>query len=273
MVEIELVPEDLSNEDNTSYVEMSKADIWFLKHLLKKYNPKKIVEVGVSAGGTTVNLLNWKDDNAKLYSIDISTHWYQDETKSIGFFASEYEQQEDWKFFKGKDFLDVYKEIGDNIDFIIIDTRHAVPGEILTFIATLPQLKDGCIVVLHDLHLNMMYINEDIIDIYYNIASHCNALLFGGVSSHKKWTVKNDPMTNIGAFVVDDTTRENIKDVFHILTSTWEYFPDDLDLDAYDEYVKEHYSTETYNLYNNCMKLQSKLFNLNPKIEFSTDKK
>lgn len=41
IVEIELIPEELSNEDNTSYVKMSKADIWFLKHLLKKYNPKK----------------------------------------------------------------------------------------------------------------------------------------------------------------------------------------------------------------------------------------
>ena len=43
-----------------------------------------------------------------------------------------------------------------DIDFIIIDTVHFMPGEFLTFLTALPQLKDGCIVVLHDIHLNMV---------------------------------------------------------------------------------------------------------------------
>lgn len=51
MVEIELEVEELSSSDNTINVEMSMEEISFLKTFIKTYKPKKIVEVGVSAGG------------------------------------------------------------------------------------------------------------------------------------------------------------------------------------------------------------------------------
>lgn len=41
MVEIELIPEKLSEDDNTVNVEMTKGEIWFLKHFIKTYHPKK----------------------------------------------------------------------------------------------------------------------------------------------------------------------------------------------------------------------------------------
>ncbi len=272
MAEIELIAKELDDSDNKEYVEMSAEELWFLKHLFKKFNPKKIVEVGVSAGGNTVNLLKWKDDDAQLFSIDIAVHWYRDRTKFSGFMASEFEDDENWKFFRGYDYLDVFEEIGDNIDFIIIDTVHSMPGEFLTFIAALPQLKDGCLVLLHDVHLNMMYHNENNFTNFYNISAYCNALLFGGVSSNKKWTLKTEPMTNIGAFVIDESTRENIKDIFHILTSSWHYYPSGLNLNKYTEYVKEHYPIECYNLFDNCLKLQSVYFNHEPQIDYDSIK-
>lgn len=41
MIEIELIPEGIDEQDNTVNVEMLADEIWFLKHLIKKYNPKK----------------------------------------------------------------------------------------------------------------------------------------------------------------------------------------------------------------------------------------
>ena len=273
MVEIELKPEELSKEDNLERVEMSRDELWFLKHFFKKYNPKKIVEIGVSAGGNTVNLLNWKEKDAQLYSIDIAVNWYRDNSKVSGFLAEELESKDNWKMYRGKDYLDVYEEIGDEIDFIIIDTVHAMPGEFLSFIAALPQLKDGCLVILHDVHLNMMYHHEDNFSNLYRISAYCNALLFGGVSSKNKWTLKADPITNIGAFIVDESTRENIKDIFHILTSAWNYYPSGLNLSLYKEYVKEHYPIECSKMFDNCLELQSKYFNHEPKIDYDTIKR
>lgn len=50
MAEIELKAEKLSENDNSENVEMSEEEIWLIKHLIEKYNPRKIVEIGISAG-------------------------------------------------------------------------------------------------------------------------------------------------------------------------------------------------------------------------------
>ncbi len=50
MAEIELNSKGLSEQDNVTNVEMSFDEIWFLKNFIKMYNPKKIVEIGISAG-------------------------------------------------------------------------------------------------------------------------------------------------------------------------------------------------------------------------------
>ena len=259
MVEIELEVEKLSKSDNTVNVEMTRDEISFLKTFIKKYNPKKIVEAGVSAGGNTVNLLRWKDDDAKLFSIDVSTQWYRDSTKLSGFMADEIDDNDNWKIFRGYDYTDVCEEIGGDIDCIVIDTNHVMPGEFLTFIAALPYLKDGCIVILHDIHLNMSYFSNNCFNNYQR-SEYCTGLLFGGVSSNKKWILKSN-LPNIGAFVVDKSTRNNIKDIFHILCTTWFYFPRDLNMLDYLTYVEKNYPSDCFNLFNTCLKLQLKYIN------------
>ena len=42
MAEIELIAKELDDSDNKEYVEMSAEELWFLKHLFKKFNPKKV---------------------------------------------------------------------------------------------------------------------------------------------------------------------------------------------------------------------------------------
>ena len=262
MTEVELIAGDISSKYNTINVEMSNGEIWFLKYFLKKYNPKKIVEVGISAGGNTVNLLHWKNPDAQLFSIDVSTQWYQDSSKLSGWMADELDVKDNWKIYRGYDYLDVYNEIGDDIDFIIIDTVHFMPGEFLTFLTALPQLKDGCIVVFHDIHLNIVRILGDNFK-KVDIAAHCTGLLFGGVSSNMKWSLKSDDISNIGAFVVDSSTRRNINDVFHILCSAWQMFPNELNLKGYLEYISDNYPLECYNIFKTCLNAHSNYFNGN----------
>ncbi len=260
MSEIELLPEEITEDDNTTHVEMNIKEIAFLKRFIMEYKPKKIVEIGISAGGNTVNLLKWKDKNAKLFSIDIAKEWYQDNAKLTGFMADELDVKDNWKLYRGFDYLDVYEEIGNDIDFIIIDTVHFMPGEFFSFIAALPQLKDGCIVVLHDIHLNILRVSNDEYN-DYDIAAHCTGLLFGGVSSNQKWTLKL-PISNIGAFVVDKSTRENIKDIFHILCSQWHMFPSELNLTKYLDFIYNNYPQDCFNLFNKCLNVQAKYFDI-----------
>lgn len=260
MVEIELVAEMLSSDDNTTNVEMSKEEIWFLKHFIKTYHPKKIVEVGIASGGNTVNLLKWKDEDAQLFSVDVAKYMYKDKSKLSGYMAIDLGINDNWKLYGGYDYIDVYKEIGNDIDCIIIDTTHIMPGECLTFLAALPQLKDGCIVILHDVHFNCVRLGGAR---YNNIdtAKFSSGILFSSVRSDKKWTLSLDDISNIGAFVVDESTKEHIKDLFHALCTSWYKFPFEVNFSNYKKFIKENYSNDCSNLFNKCVDLYAELFN------------
>lgn len=263
MVEYELIPEEISPDDNTAYVEMSNTEIWFLKHFIKKYHPKKIVEVGIAAGGNTVNLLKWKDEDAQLFSVDVAKHWFRDESKLTGFAAmDQLGKDNNWKLYTGYDYLDVYKEIGNDIDCIIIDTTHEMPGECLTFLAALPQLKDDCIVILHDIHLNCIRLGSAKSK-ERDYAKFCTAVLYGSVRSEKKWILSTGGMSNIGAFVVDQTTRDHIKDLFHALSVSWYDFPTVLNFFEYKKFINENYSNECSKLFNAIVNAYASYYNVN----------
>lgn len=260
MAEIELIADKLSKDDNTTNVEMTKEEIWFLKHFIKTYHPKKIVEVGIASGGNTVNLLKWKDDDAKLFSVDVSKYMYKDKSKLSGYMAIDLGPNENWKLYGGYDYIDVYEEIGNDIDCIIIDTTHIMPGECLTFLAALPQLKEGCIVILHDIHFNCVRLGGAR---YNNIdtAKFSSGILFSSVRSERKWTLSIDGISNIGAFAVDKSTKENIKDLFHALCTSWYKFPFEVNFSDYKKFIKENYSMDCSKLFDKCVDLYAELFN------------
>ena len=45
MAEIELKAEKLSENDNSENVEMSEEEIWLIKHLIEKYNPRTLIHL------------------------------------------------------------------------------------------------------------------------------------------------------------------------------------------------------------------------------------
>ena len=262
MVEIELKPDKLSKDDNTTNVEMTKEEIWFLKHFIQTYHPKKIVEVGIASGGNTVNLLKWKDDDAKLFSVDVAKYMYKDKSKLSGYMAIDLGANENWKLYGGYDYIDVYNEIGNDIDCIVIDTTHIMPGECLTFLAALPQLKEGCIVILHDVHFNCIRLGGAR---YNNIdtAKFSSGILFSSVRSEQKWTLSIDGISNIAAFVVDSSTKDHIKDLFHALLTSWYKFPFEVNFSKYKKFMKENYSEDCSKLFNKCVDLYAELFDSN----------
>ncbi|WP_298501400.1 class I SAM-dependent methyltransferase [uncultured Methanobrevibacter sp.] len=262
MVEVELIPDKLSDDDNRVNVEMTEEEIWFLKHFIKTYHPKKIVEVGIASGGNTVNLLKWRDEDAELFSVDVAKYMYKDKSKLSGYMAKDLGPVENWKLYGGYDYIDVYKEIGNDIDCIIIDTTHIMPGECLTFLAALPQLKEGCIVILHDIHFNCMRLRGAR---YSNIdtAKFSSGILYSSVRSNMKWTLSTYPMSNIGAFIIDNSTKDNIKDLFHALCTSWYKYPFEVDFAKYKEFIAGNYSEDCSKLFNSCVDLYGNLFGAN----------
>ena len=167
--------------------EMSLLDKEFLNSLLLRLKPKKILEVGVAAGASSVIILNAikNNKNSRLYSIDFAKRWYRDEFYESGFLVNKYypKLSDKWKMYSGDYAFSFMEEIGGDIDFCLIDTTHAVPGEILDFLMVLPFLKEHAVVVFHDTALNVALGGNN---------GYVNLILMSAISG-MKLLPKNEP--------------------------------------------------------------------------------
>lgn len=231
--------------------EMSEAQHGFLCGLIKEYRPKKILEVGVYAGGTTaimMNCLHILGLEPEFYSLDLNTTYYStlDETKTIeiGFVAQYVKTQLDYKNYTlitGDVLAAHIDDIGDGVDFLILDTTHCMPGEILEFLVSFPYLSKNAVIVLHDMILN--HYSE-------SYEAYATRVLFDAVTAEKFYMMggydKNpDDLFNIAAFQVNDESRTHIRDVFSSLAYTWAYMPSEEQLGKYMTIIEKHYDEYT----------------------------
>lgn len=239
--------------------EMTESESAFLCGLLRQEKPKTILEVGVAAGATTAIMLQCLKDigeNFFMYSIDIAENYYRDESKKSGFLgsvANETLRCGGWRLLTGH-VTPYYKEIlRGGIDFVMLDSAHAMPGEVLDFLGIFPYLNDEAMVCLHDISLNLrspMHCS--------NVASK---LLFHAIVADKYLNFWDDESAetqypNIAAFKINSETREFIEDVFGMLTMNWGYMPDSREMKYYEETIKDHYDE-------NCRKIFQTAYLLN----------
>lgn len=259
--EVELFGEPLNIlheiPDGLHLSEMTTFDISFLCGLIKQHRPRKIVEVGIAAGATTsvvLNALSILDIDAKMISIDISERYYRDFSKKTGFVADEaksyIERIIDHQVLLGKAVPECIEDIGGNIDFLILDTVHSLPGELLDFIALYPHMKKGGVVVLHD--VNVCHIAGTSND-------YATKLLFAVVTGNKYWMMEDETTgkaPNIAAFVLGDETEEHLKDVFYSLSLTWQYCPSRTVFQKYRECISNQYSYDLLALFELAYEMQ-----------------
>jgi predicted O-methyltransferase YrrM len=229
--------------------ELSEQEIRFLLYFVRRDKPLKLVELGVSAGGTSSYILKHMPVGSKLHSVDISNKYYRDPTKDIGYMAKKLcdsAQLCNWHLYHG-DIVDCIEQIGSGIEFLMLDTTHALPGEILQFLILLPFLRDNAVVVVHDLHLNFTSKS-----FFFS-----NTLLYSSVKSDQKY-ILGDCISNICAFVIEEQTKLNIIDIFHAIYIPWYYFPYEL-IDKYSKFIATYYSKECDFYFKNCINMQQKI--------------
>lgn len=234
------------------FAEMSPWQHGFMCGLIKKYKPRKILEIGVSAGGTTAVLMNALEllgCEAQFFSVDCLDYYYRDATKKAGFVATwtrEYLESRGsikWRhrLFTGGSVCNYLDEIGKNIDFLVLDAAHACPGEILDFLACFPFLSDDAIVVMHDLVLHFDGIK----------GGFATQLLMDTVVADKMiGRDEKDPhhsQPNIGAFQLTPDTGKYIKNVFLSLNILWDYLPQELDI--YRNAIEKNYDQDMLEIF------------------------
>lgn len=226
--------EDEFINEYQNYSELTSFEKMFLLGLIYEKKPKKILEIGTAAGATTAYIWKYIDEmglKSETYSVDLNTKMWNNSGMDTGFVAKKYLEnnsiKENRKLMFGVIIPDVINKIGKDIDFLILDTVHVLPGEILDFLVCLPYLSDGAIVVMHDVGLNHIGATDPKDAAAFG-TSFATKLLFDVVSADKYYmSDSNNPggLPNIAAFQVTEETRKNIIDVFSILSITWQYVP------------------------------------------------
>lgn len=269
-VEMYYEPLDIFEKLINNPSEMTEHENAFLCGVIRQVKPKKILEVGIAAGGSTIcimNCLQKLDMNCKLYSCDLNTEYYRDAAKNTGYLLKDLKENfnnlHNHKFYLG-DCLPVFiDEIGGDIDLVLIDTVHALPGEILDFLICLPYLSENAVVVLHDLCLNFYGRSPE---------AFATKILFDVVVSSEKYKnndeSRKEKYSNIGMFMVTSETKKNIEDIFSSLSISWSYYPDENMMKKYLDFINKNYSSELYDLFLQCCNLQKMLVLKRDKIKF-----
>ena len=244
-VELYSEPESILGKMEEGYCEMSSSQLGFLCGLIKQKNPQKVVEVGAAGGGTTsviMNCLNLMNSSARMYSVDLNEKCYRRPNKSTGYQLAEVKGElcnySNHKFLLGNVLATVIDEIGDGIDFVVLDTVHSLPGELLDFLCILPYLKKDAIVVLHDVVLNLRRDER----------CYATKIVMDTVVGEKFYNYK-DGNLNIGAIQVGDDTRKYIANVFSAFSISWNYVPSESELMLYRAIYKRHYDEECIRLF------------------------
>jgi predicted O-methyltransferase YrrM len=225
------------DETYTKVSEMSNEEREFLNGIILRNQPKKLLEVGVSAGSSSVIILNAIKNNsdARLFSIDYLKNWYRNGTKNTGYVVNSYpDLQNKWKLFTGGLSLNFMEEIGSDIDLCLIDTVHSNPGELLDTLMVLPFLKDDAIMVFHDVNCHTG--SKDFAECD-PLGGFTNNLLFSAITGKKylqgnfltrspyaNWD-KYVYFPNIGAIKINTETKKHIFEIFNLLTLKWVYLP------------------------------------------------
>lgn len=218
---------------------MTEGQQKFFLEFMKEERPTKILEIGTNVGGTTAVILHAMEKlklNAQLHSVDLGDYeatMRKTVDESLGVVCPDW-NQEGWNIYCKTTVAGVLEEIGQGIDFCILDAAHMVPGEILDFLTILPFLKEGTVVVLHDVRLSQRGVRRT------GIATN---VLFSAVVASEKYLPMNDSgvYMNIAAFRVGALTREHIPNVIQLLSLPWAYTMGQKHLDDYRVMWEKYY--------------------------------
>lgn len=254
-IELFMEPESILDKMEEAYCEMSSSEHGFICGMIRKYRPHKIVEVGVAGGGTTAVIMKCLDllhSDTRVYSVDLNEECYRRSGKTTGYQLNEVKEElgniSNHKFLLGQVLPKVIDEIGGEIDFVILDTVHSMPGELLDFLCILPYLNDGAIVVLHDVILNLhdtsrksLYATKIVLD----------------AAVGRKYFNYHDQVFNIGAIEISQDTRTYAANLFSALSITWTHLPTDMVF--YRNIYKKYYDAECVDLFDIFYEMQSGL--------------
>lgn len=260
-------------DDYKPYSKMVNQDRLFLSTLVSRKKPKKILEVGVSSGGSSYIMLNaLKNTDSHIFALDYNINHRDFEGKKCGFYINEKhpELKQQWTFYAGGLSLNFLDKISsseneeDKFDFCFIDTAHVTPCEILDTLQVFPYLKKNATLVYHDTNLHLYAMSHPAFK-----TAFLNNLLMSAVKGHKILPVKtnakyvssiSDYVANIGAIELNPESFKSINDIFNLLALEWYYLPKEEEIIQLQTFFERHYGNYWADYFMSVVEIQKVLF-------------
>ena len=241
---------------------MTSNQAKFLNGVVRKFKPKKIVEIGVYKGGSSIIILNAIKDikNSHLYSIDLNNRDF------IGSCIPKFFPKflNNWTLFKGNIAAKFLEKIGKGIDLVFIDSTHFEPGEILDFIMVLPFLNDEALVVIHDIGSQIVSSKKTKLR-----AEWAPYLIFNIIRGKKFLPYGNEILThNIGAIKLEKNQKNFIHDYFRALGGQWEYFLNNEHIELIRNLIKKYYDKDCLTMFEETISFNREFVKFNPKENY-----
>lgn len=170
---------------------------WELYELIKLYDalkPKHVLEIGSQFGGTLYYWLEGAEAGAKVANIDILQNMKMQDAENLpDRWASWAPDGVEYKCFIGRsDDLDIHKEViqflDGTIDFLFIDADHSYDGAKHDFCRYGPYVREGGMIVLHDLvtpsfapHIQVIKLWREIQKVGYHTQELRAGATYGGI--------------------------------------------------------------------------------------------
>lgn len=249
---------------NIPEIWMSRDEQEFLNSLILRLKPKKIVEIGVYAGGSSAIILNSASSykNFHLHSIDYnkmqdySSVFSNRGVEETGIVLKEnyMDIKDKWTLYTGGLTMDFIEKIGGAIDLCFIDTRHSPPAEILDFLMVLPFLKKGATVIFHDTSLNLCRAYHSTVTFNYNGFINCS--LMSAIDGKKTSSNINTRLSNIGAIKMSKELDSTIENVLNLLVVSWSYMLKNNEIEDLYLFFKKYYNLDLATKFQKIVKLQ-----------------
>lgn len=244
--------------DNHNCSQMWKNQREFLNGIIRKFKPKKVLEIGVASGSSSIIILNAIKDvkNSRLYSIDLFSG------QNVGYCAKIFFPKliKKWSLFTGNIASEFMEKIGNNIDLVFIDTAHFEPGEIMDFLIVLPFLKENAIAIFHDIGNQITKSRKR--------QEWAPYIIFNAIRGKKILPSGNEILTqDIGAIILEGNQKSFYHDYFRLLGGQWQYFPKELHINSLRKYFSKYYDKDCITMFEEAVSFNREFVKNNPKYQ------
>lgn len=152
------------------------------------------------------------------------------------------------------------EEIGNDIELAFIDLAHFEPGEILDFLLILPFLKEGAIVLFHDISHQISHSGEE-----GTRQEWAPYIIFNILRGQKLYPSGNRFFVHdIGAVILEKDQKKYVHDYFRALGGQWNYYPKSEHIELMRHLFKKYYDDLCLKMFEEIISFEKDFVKNNP---------